>query len=107
MDTKKYVARILSEGLGWTVDPKWIITHMQGRYRSDHWELLVHDEHGKLSGTYACWETLTNFAKLATEHGWHVSDSYIYIGERCVNHGNKSIPQRLGDRVKRWGMGVH
>ncbi len=75
---RRWVARILSGGFGFTVDPA-DIHPVQGRYR---WELFAHDEHGKPRGTYACWETLTNFAKLATQHGWHVSDGHIYIGEK-------------------------
>ena len=80
---RRRVARILSEGFGWTVDPA-DIHPVQGRYRSDgradihRWELFGYND-GQLRGSWACWETLTNFAKLATKHGWHASDGYIYI----------------------------
>ncbi len=62
------------------------ISPATGRNRSDwrmdvyRWELFTRTKLGRPK-VVGCWETLTNFVKLATIHGCHISDGEIHLGK--------------------------
>lgn len=76
-------AKILSAGLGWEVDPS-DIRPATGRWRTDwrldvyRWELFSYID-GNTNRPFAagCWESLTEFVRLAAKNGFTVEDREI------------------------------
>lgn len=80
-------AKILSDGLGWEVYPEEIHP-VTGSWRTCkhhdvcRWSLFTQqDRNPNMPYVADCWESLTDFVRLAKKHGFHVSDGFIYSGK--------------------------
>jgi hypothetical protein len=79
-------ADILSSGFGFRVEPS-DIKPATGAYRTDwrqdvyRWELFAKNDRG-IPVICGCWETLTQFVKVARRDGFHITaDDEIYSGK--------------------------
>lgn len=80
-------AELLSKGLGWEVYPEEIHP-VTGSWRTCklhdvcRWSLFTcKDRNPNMPYVADCWESLTDFVRLAKKHGFHVDDGFIYSGK--------------------------
>ncbi len=80
-------AKILSQGFGFQVEPSEIHP-ATGAWRTDvrldvyRWELFTKNERG-LPVVAGCYDTLTEFVRVARQTGFHIHKDEIYAGQHA------------------------